>query len=177
MKYALVLAGLLAGNAFATTHQEPVDYALKAKFNAALSIVMDATNDVTQQSTQQGAPAYPTYQSSSEQQVVQQAPLMLNDYDSGKVTQQITVTLDSEAGQLLSEVSDIVFEMGLGLFEGALSPTIEVQNKVCKIVDRGFAKRRYAVFVPGYASLHHVFQSYLDQFELVSYTLDCPLKI
>lgn len=163
MKRLLILASFLSSGAFANTDQE--ELALKAKFSQALSVVLDSTNQVTAQATLQGAPSYPKYDS---------APTMLAEYGSGKVTQQITVTVNSPAAQILSEVSQIVYEMGTSLYEGVQQPTPYLQEKVCGIVFRGFEKRRHAPFYEGYNSLHFVFQRYVDQFVSVSYILECP---
>lgn len=180
MKYSLFFALLLGTQAQAMTSQEEI--ALKAKFSAALSIVVDSTNDVTQQATAQGAPEYPKYNSyaplppegSYEVPVAAGAPAMLADYEGGKVTQQITSVVTSPAGQILSEVSSIVYEMGLGLYEGVSLPSDEAKAKVCSIVKRGFDKRRTAAFYPGYPELHSVFKNYVHQFESVSRIIECP---
>lgn len=174
MKYALVLLGLLSSGAQATTTQEELE--LKSKFAQALSLVVDSTNDVTQQSTAQGAPAYPQYNSVTSQGELdtEQVGSMLSDYGDGKITQQITLTIKTPAALILGEVSGIVYEMGLGLYEGVALPTEENQTKVCGIVKRGLDKRRTAAFYPGYPELHTVFKGYLNQFQSVSRILECP---
>jgi hypothetical protein len=165
MKRFVVIASLLASSAFATEQKK--DFELQAQFSAALSVVIKATDQVTQQSTVQGADQVPQYGLTG-------VPNLIADYESGKITQQITSTIRTPAAQILRDVSEIVYEMSVGLYEGVAHPTTATKEKVCATIYRGFDAKRNAPFYEGYAVLHKTFQRYVDQFTEVSDILQCP---
>lgn len=116
---------------------------LKLKFASALTIVSDVTASIVHK------PMHST------------ANLQAAYGNGGAVAASITVSVKTDAQELLLETSDLVRDLAYALIAGTTNPNQELQDRACELTKSRLEKRRFASFYDGYEDVHQEFKDFL----------------